>query len=158
MKLQSAMEYLVTYGWAILIISIVLAALFASGVFNPSQFAGQECVLSADFSCLSYSLYPNGTLSLNLFQSTNGAVNITSLGCAATETTAYMSAPSHPPSNQVYMPPGSNYTFPIACYENGTVASPSIGTLFSGYVAINYTEVTTGFPHTIYGKLIAKAS
>jgi len=38
-KAQSAMEYLMTYGWAILIISIVLAALFQLGVFNPMTFA-----------------------------------------------------------------------------------------------------------------------
>jgi hypothetical protein len=30
-KAQSAMEYLMTYGWAILIIAVVLAALFALG-------------------------------------------------------------------------------------------------------------------------------
>lgn len=33
-KLQSAMEYLMTYGWAILIVAVVLAALFELGVFN----------------------------------------------------------------------------------------------------------------------------
>jgi hypothetical protein len=38
-KAQSAMEYLMTYGWAILIIAIVLAALFQLGVFNPMSFA-----------------------------------------------------------------------------------------------------------------------
>ncbi len=38
-KAQSAMEYLMTYGWAILIISIVLAALFQLGVFNPMAYA-----------------------------------------------------------------------------------------------------------------------
>jgi len=38
-KAQSAMEYLMTYGWAILIISVVLAALFQLGVFNPIAFA-----------------------------------------------------------------------------------------------------------------------
>ena len=32
---QSAMEYLMTYGWAILIISVVLAVLFSLGVTNP---------------------------------------------------------------------------------------------------------------------------
>ncbi|MEM4839846.1 MAG: LamG-like jellyroll fold domain-containing protein [Candidatus Micrarchaeaceae archaeon] len=37
--LQSAMEYLMTYGWAILIIAVVLAALFELGVFNPMTFA-----------------------------------------------------------------------------------------------------------------------
>ena len=38
-QLQSAMEYLMTYGWAILIIAVVLAALFELGVFNPMTFA-----------------------------------------------------------------------------------------------------------------------
>ena len=38
-KLQSAMEYLMTYGWAILIIAIVLVALFSLGVFNSANFA-----------------------------------------------------------------------------------------------------------------------
>ena len=38
---QSAMEYLMTYGWAILIIAVVLAALFELGVFNPYTFAAK---------------------------------------------------------------------------------------------------------------------
>jgi len=38
-KAQSAMEYLMTYGWAILIIAVVLAALFQLGIFNPMTFA-----------------------------------------------------------------------------------------------------------------------
>jgi len=36
---QSAMEYLMTYGWAILIIAVVLGALFQLGVFNASSFS-----------------------------------------------------------------------------------------------------------------------
>jgi hypothetical protein len=36
-KLQSAMEYLMTYGWAILIIAVVLGVLFQMGVFNSSS-------------------------------------------------------------------------------------------------------------------------
>ncbi len=39
MKTQSAMEYLMTYGWAILIIAVSLAALFELGLFNPQYFA-----------------------------------------------------------------------------------------------------------------------
>ena len=38
-RLQSAMEYLMTYGWAILIIAIALVALFSLGVFNSANFA-----------------------------------------------------------------------------------------------------------------------
>ena len=33
------MEYLMTYGWAILIIAVVLGALFSLGVFNGANFA-----------------------------------------------------------------------------------------------------------------------
>ena len=39
MKLQSAMEYLTTYGWAILIIAIILVAFFALGVFNSNAYS-----------------------------------------------------------------------------------------------------------------------
>ncbi len=39
LKPQSAMEYLMTYGWAILIIAVVLGALFSLGIFNPSFLA-----------------------------------------------------------------------------------------------------------------------
>ena len=36
-KSQSALEYLMTYGWAILIIVIVAAVLYSTGVFSPSS-------------------------------------------------------------------------------------------------------------------------
>ncbi len=39
LKSQSAMEYLMTYGWAILIIAVVLVALFQIGIFNSANFA-----------------------------------------------------------------------------------------------------------------------
>lgn len=39
MKLQSAMEYLMTYGWAILVIAIVTIALFKLNVFNPNYWS-----------------------------------------------------------------------------------------------------------------------
>ena len=36
---QSAMEYLMTYGWAILVIAIVIAALFGLNIFSPFEFS-----------------------------------------------------------------------------------------------------------------------
>ena len=39
LKSQSAMEYLMTYGWAILIIAVVLGILFQLGVFSGGNFA-----------------------------------------------------------------------------------------------------------------------
>ncbi|MGC8495787.1 MAG: LamG domain-containing protein [Candidatus Micrarchaeia archaeon] len=70
-KAQSAMEYLMTYGWAILIISIVLAALFQLGVFNPMAFAAK----AQPGSCQVYR--PNGpgtTYLINLEGLCNGEI------------------------------------------------------------------------------------
>jgi len=37
-KSQAAMEYLMTYGWAILIIALTLAVLYSLGILNPKNF------------------------------------------------------------------------------------------------------------------------
>jgi hypothetical protein len=42
MKGQTAVEYLMTYGWAILIILIVAGVLAYYGIFAPSGFLGQS--------------------------------------------------------------------------------------------------------------------
>lgn len=38
-KSQSAMEYLMTYGWAILIVAVVLGAIYSLGLFNGASLA-----------------------------------------------------------------------------------------------------------------------
>jgi|SRR3989344_808890 len=48
-KAQAAMEFLMTYGWAILIILIALGVLFYLGVFNPKT--PSTCLASAPLTC-----------------------------------------------------------------------------------------------------------
>ncbi len=48
-KAQAAMEFLMTYGWAILIILIALGVLFYLGVFNPKT--PSTCIAAAPLSC-----------------------------------------------------------------------------------------------------------
>ena len=60
-KAQSAMEYLMTYGWAILIIAVVLGALFSLGVFSGSSLLGNACIASAGYFC-SNPVYFHGTV------------------------------------------------------------------------------------------------
>ena len=50
-KAQSAMEYLMTYGWAILIIAVVLGALFSLGVFSGSNILGTACIAGSGYLC-----------------------------------------------------------------------------------------------------------
>ena len=56
-KGQAAMEYLMTYGWALVALVVVIAALMATGAFNPSYLIAEECTLQPDLSCTGHVLY-----------------------------------------------------------------------------------------------------
>jgi len=78
------MEYLMTYGWAILIMLVVVAVLFYLGVFNQTS-TPKRCTLQAGFTCYDYGLYANGTqntvMYLDLGQATGRTINVTAMGC-----------------------------------------------------------------------------
>lgn len=51
MKGQAAVEYIMTYGWAILALVIVVAALLATGVLSPNYLVSEECNLGSNLPC-----------------------------------------------------------------------------------------------------------
>lgn len=53
-KAQSAMEYLMTYGWAILIVIVVIAALYLMGVFTPKSPGGTCSPCFSNFAFVDY--------------------------------------------------------------------------------------------------------
>ncbi len=56
---QSSVEYLMTYGWAFIILLAVLAILYSFGVFNPQQYMGEECLFQPSLQCKSMTLMSN---------------------------------------------------------------------------------------------------
>ena len=46
-KGQAAMEFLMTYGWAILVVLIAIGALAYFGVLNPEKFLPEKCVIAS---------------------------------------------------------------------------------------------------------------
>ncbi len=164
LKAQSALEYLTTYGWAIIILGIVLAALFALGVFTPSGFVSTTCVFPGEFSCISAALYSiNSTAVLNVQQATISNINVTAIGCNNQATLTNMCGTANnwcgaSNSNAITMTIGANYTFYVSCYQNGSLVSINPGQIYRGYIELNYTSLSTNFPHTVSGTLIAKAS
>ncbi len=73
---QSALEYMMTYGWAILIIVIVAEVLYSLGVFSPSNAVGTTVVGFAGFQATA-ACAPNGVLALKLSNGVGYTVNIT---------------------------------------------------------------------------------
>ena len=64
-KLQSAMEYLMTYGWAILIIAVIIGILYSLGVFNISTSGAGVCSASSGYLCVKPILSTTGALNFN---------------------------------------------------------------------------------------------
>jgi hypothetical protein len=69
MRGQAAMEYLMTYGWALLILVVVIGVLFSMGVFNPQNYMSEECSFQPSLPCKGTSLTSKGVLTIYL---TNG--------------------------------------------------------------------------------------
>ncbi len=151
LKLQSAMEYLMTYGWAILLIAIVAGVIFGSGLLNPASATSSFCSLEAGFSCEQYYMYANGILSVSVLQTTSGPLTVTAIGC---NTNATQITTANVPATTLQI--DQNSTFDVQCMAGGSQFSGSIGQLFTGHLQINYTDITTGFPQTVFGSVSVK--
>ncbi len=152
-KAQSALEYMITYGWMILVVAIVLAALYFLGVFNSSALISDTCTMPIGFTCTGTVLTSSGSLSLSMEQGTSSQINVTAIGCNTNVTTANMQQESP----QVSIFAGSSYTFnSVQCYAGASAFSGAIGSVYRGYLIMNYTDIASGLSHTITGSVLLK--
>ena len=55
-KSQAALEFLTTYAWAFIVISIAVGALYSFGILDFGKYLPQKCVFPSQFKCLDFSL------------------------------------------------------------------------------------------------------
>jgi hypothetical protein len=167
LRAQSAMEYLMTYGWAILIIAVVLGALFSIGVFSGTSLLGTACVASPGFYCggLFYS-HTTGNILINLGQNSGTGWTNTMFAYAPQGTATVGGIPSvlfYSPnsllSGQVIsgmmLPATSSASTPVgtstagsiwACYVTATgaaISSAAAGTCSTTAGTVYYVQVAT---------------
>src|SRR3989344_6602038 len=53
-KSQAALEFLMTYGWAILVVLVAVGALAYFGVLSPDKFLPAKCTLQSGLACLDH--------------------------------------------------------------------------------------------------------
>lgn len=63
---QAAMEFLMTYGWAILVVLVAIGALAYFGVLNPARFLPSSCTITPGISCEDFVVDNTGAISLAL--------------------------------------------------------------------------------------------
>ncbi len=62
---QAAVEYLMTYGWALLVLAIVVGLIYTS-IGNPAAFVSEECNLGPKLPCNHFILSESGKTKLSI--------------------------------------------------------------------------------------------
>ncbi|MFH0884514.1 MAG: hypothetical protein V1861_02280, partial [Candidatus Micrarchaeota archaeon] len=81
---QAAVEYLMTYGWVVLALVIVIGVLFSTGIFSPSYMVTEECNFGNNLKC-SATLFNEGgdtKIILNVFNGFPYKVKVTEVALA----------------------------------------------------------------------------
>ena len=155
LRAQSAMEYLMTYGWAILIIAVVLGALFSLGVFNSASLVGTTCIPLSGYYCANPVLSTSGTLTLTIGQATGtsySSVTAYFVPSGSTFSTSYPSSPSNFALNS-----GQTVTVTFSNLP-GIGSSPSLGTLLTGQIWLVYSTASASSLETQIATLTVKVT
>ena len=131
-KSQSAMEYLMTYGWAILIVAVVLAALYQLGFFSGTNFITTSCIAESGFTCQKPVMNVTGYVQVDIGQISNGTMTVTGYAC-----TNNTQSPSsfNTYSGTMALVSGQVQQAVVKCPGVGG----QVGSAFRGYIWIQYT-------------------
>ena len=146
---QAAMEFLMTYGWAILVVLIVIGALAYFGVLNPQSFLPKRCNLGPGLTCVDSKLAAAGSLDIIISNGLGNAIKITGIELNDSPATALGACFS---AQEVTLTPGqtsSKITFPC-----GLPTTLTVGQRIKAVTSVSYTDQATGFTHTQKGDII----
>ena len=139
-KSQAAMEFLMTYGWAILVVLAAIAALAYFGVLSPEKFLPEKCILQPGIACVSHKVEPaKVTLVISNGLGRTMIINSIVVGsCSSTFTQEMLS--------------GTDHTFVIGGSCSNGIAKDK----FKGDITMSSTEKDTNLTKTAYGNLNTK--
>ena len=61
-KGQAALEYMITYGWAFVVIIAAVGVLGYFGFLNPNKYIPESCEFGEQLKCVDYSLHDDGVV------------------------------------------------------------------------------------------------
>ncbi|MCL4371839.1 hypothetical protein M1373_00795 [Candidatus Marsarchaeota archaeon] len=131
------MEYLMTYGWAILIIAIVLAALFSLGVFSSASLVGTTCLPNSGFLC-SGPVAHGTTFTAIIGQATGAAWSNVVLCFVPNSATAPSSCAGYPSVNVGDMRSGMSGTYSFTIDSSSSTAD---GHIWAQYDEASYSNL-----------------
>jgi len=144
-KGQAAMEFLMTYGWAILVVLVAIGALAYFGVLSPGQFLPKSCIIGPGFSCADFKVTATtGGWEIIVMNGIGESINTVDL--------VLNDITPNPPTTS----DGSCATDPIPAGGKssctGTMATGTAGDRVKATISFKYTG-SGGLSHTVTGTL-----
>ena len=90
-KAQGALEFLTTYGWAFLVILIMIGAMMYFGILNPDKFLPERCTTNTGFSCEEQNIVADSSETKITFVIKNNLPQTIKLGSTGTLATSDIS-------------------------------------------------------------------
>ena len=157
-RAQTAVDFLATYGIALIIITISMGVAYQIGLANGYAFSA-SCTPAPGFTCEYYALNSNGILEITMAQATGGDIQINGMSCSSAingtggggrpkygnvwVSNSFKYYPYQVPSGLVNT--DTKKTFYVYCYNGGGIAKPVSSTdSYSGFLWLNYTIPATG--------------
>ena len=138
-KSQAAMEFLMTYGWAILVVLAAIAALAYFGVLSPEKFLPEKCILAPGLACVQHKVTPTDT-TLIISNGFGRTIRITNLQVGAC-TKAF----------DITMVSGIESNFQLTSCSNGVSKEA-----FKGDITLAYVDTSYNVTKTVHGNLATK--
>jgi len=141
-KGQTSLDFLMTYGWAVLLVVAVVASLFVLGVFNIGAFIGPRATGFSQLSVIAWNVNSAGDLALRLQNFAGMDINIVNID-ASYGTSNY----SFPITNVSIPNSKTSDTFTV-----GTISGLAPGQYYTLPLRITYVDLN-GFNYTETGTI-----
>ena len=144
-KAQAALEFLTTYGWAVIVVLIAISALAYFGVLSPDMFTPNKCSLPAGITCLDHEM-GSSRITLVLQNNFGEAVTINSVAASAIDTNTCSD------NESITLLNNEKAIFTLSGCNNGNIDQK-----FNGNINVTYTK-ESGLQHLMQGTLRGKIS
>ena len=137
---QAALEFIMTYGWAILVVLVAIGALAYFGVLSPDKFLPNKCTLQAGIACLDHRVTASNVqvvLQNSLGDDINN-VSVRAGGCGDYPSTG-----------------GSTGSATLANSDQATYTIPCTltGTKYNAQLNVSYAVTRKGLNHISVGQI-----
>lgn len=153
------MEFLMTYGWAILVVLAAIGALAYFGVLSPDRFLPDKCTANPPFACTEYKVSESATepvyFKIQNSAGVDAAITAVTLSCDGGASSAAINVMNTTVLIQNGNQVGVNATSAMLATAGCTAVSE--GSKFRGTYDITYTKSGESVSHTGTGSIQVRA-